>query len=145
MTQTIAVEARQLGGTRQLCPARHLPLDPIRGQPDGRLTLRDLIPYIVRQEVDAFRQRQADMRLVRVLTQSEISQGAATGKVDSGGRGVVQEVDADQAVETALEAFGDGLYFVFIDGSQLSRPDAAVTLRENSTVTFVRLVALAGG
>lgn len=83
--------------------------------------------------------------MVQVLTEPEISQGAATGKVDSGGRGLIQEVDADLAVETALEAFGDGLYFVFIDGSQQSGLDAAVTLRENSTVTFVRLVALAGG
>jgi hypothetical protein len=55
------------------------------------------------------------------------------------------EVDDDVAVAVALQAFEDGLYFVFLDGQQQEDLDAEVRLRPDSTLTFIRLVALAGG
>jgi hypothetical protein len=70
----------------------------------------------------------------------------ARGKVDAGGReGASAEVDERAAVETALLAFEDGLYFVFVDDAQQESLDGEVRLRPDSRVTFLRLVALAGG
>ena len=104
-----------------------------------------LITRVVREEVTAFRERQEARRLVSALTAAQIAAGAAKGKIDMGGRDDVQEVDADAAVATALLAFEDGLYYVFVDDEQCPALDAQIALKPDSRVTFLRLVALAGG
>jgi hypothetical protein len=55
------------------------------------------------------------------------------------------EVNEDAAVTTALQAFTDGLYFVFLDDVQQQDLDAEVLVRPESRLTFIRLVALPGG
>ncbi|NLS80168.1 MAG: hypothetical protein GXY76_23265 [Chloroflexi bacterium] len=83
--------------------------------------------------------------MARVLTSGEIAQGLAAGKVDTGGHEARQTVDPQAAVATALQAFEDRLYLVFVDGQQQMSLDAAIALAPGSRVSFVRLVALAGG
>lgn len=145
MTATITIEGKQLGRKQRLFPDRQVPYPPDWQRSGGRTTLRDLITRIVLNEVTAFRQRQEERRLYRALTAAQITQGASTGKIDPGGRELNQLVDDNTAVATALQAFEDGLYFAFIDGQQQKALDATVYVGPNSTVTFVRLVALAGG
>src|SRR5436305_36936 len=53
-----------------------------RADAGGYLRLRDLLAGIVRQEALAFRQRQEERRLVRVLSPTGIQRAAATGKID---------------------------------------------------------------
>ena len=148
----ITVEAKVLGQRKPaICGWQvALPALPAADRADagGYLRLRDLLAGIVRQDVLAFRQRQEERRLVRVLSPAGIQQAAATGKIDMGGPRELQaqsEVDDDAAVAVALQAFEDGLYFVFLDGQQQEDLDAEVRLRPASTLTFIRLVALAGG
>jgi hypothetical protein len=112
------------------------------GQP---ITLRDLIGHVVRAEVTAFKERQAERRLLKALTARQIQEGLAAGKVQSGGSELDQHVDAEQAVATAVEAFADGLYLVIVDENEVKELDAAVALRESSRLTFIRLAMLAGG
>ena len=145
MPESLTIQGKQLGSKRPLFPDRHLPYPPDLGGQGGRTTLRELIDRIVRQEVIAFRERQEERRLFQVLSQREITQGAQQGKVDPGGRDLEQEVDEETAVAVALQAFEDGLYYVFVDGEQQSALGSTLYLRPNSTVTFIRLVALAGG
>lgn len=145
MQAAITIEGKVLGQKRTLFGDWSIPLPPEWLAPGSRLRLRELITRVVGEEVEAFRQRQEQRRFVRILDQAEIEQGAARGKVDSGGRELKQEVDLGAAVETALQAFEDGLYFVFVDGQQIEALDGDVALRPDSRVTFVRLAALAGG
>ena len=145
MPETLTIQGKQLGSKRPLFLDRFYPYPPELGRRGGRTTLRDLIDQIVRQEVVAFRERQEERRLFRVLSQREITQGAQQGKIDPGGRDLEQEVDVEAAVTVALQAFEDGLYYVFVDGEQQTALEATLYLRPDSTVTFVRLVALAGG
>jgi hypothetical protein len=95
--------------------------------------------------VEAFQKRQGERRLARILSRVEIEQGAAQGKVDPGLRDLKQDVSPEAAVGTALQAFEDGVYFIFIDGVQQTRLDSEVFLKPESRVSFIRLVALAGG
>lgn len=111
----------------------------------GTVSLRTLIEHVVRQEVQAFRDRQAERRLLRVLTVRQIEEGLARGKVESGGSNLEQKVDVDAAVATAIEAFQDGLFLVVLDETELKDLDAPVTLTDSSRLTFVRLALLAGG
>lgn len=145
MSATITIEGKVLGSKRRLFPDQFLPFPPAFEMAGGRSTLRDLITLIVRREVAAFRQRQEEGRLFHVLTQREIAQGVRQGKIDSGGRESVQEVNEEAAVATALQAFTDGYYYVFVDGRQEEELDGQIIITPSSTVTFIRLVALAGG
>lgn len=108
------------------------------------LSLRDLLERIVRWEVEAFEVRRRERRLERVLSAGEIAAGVARGKVDMGGRDGGAAVAADAAVESALLAFGDGFYYVFIDERQLEDLDEQVTVHPGSRMLFVRLVPLVG-
>jgi len=148
----ITVEAKVVGRRQPVMSGWRVPLpapsagDDARG--DGALRLRELLAIIIRQEVTGFRQRQEERRLARVLSPDAIQRGATAGKIDMGGPRELQaaaEVDEDAAVAVALQAFEDGLYFVFLDGQQYDDLDAPVWPRPDSTLTFIRLVALAGG
>src|SRR6185295_13825421 len=95
---------------------------------------------VVRDEVAAYHGRQERRRFVQALTATEIEQAAAAGKVDMGGREAeVAPVDPEQAVATALQAFTDGLYYVFVDEDQQEELDRVVTLKPGGKVSFLRL------
>src|SRR2546430_1827868 len=115
----ITVEAKVLGQRKPAISGWQVALPALpaadRADTGGYPRLRDLLAGIVRQEALAFRQRQEERRLVRVLSSPAIiQQAAATGKIDMGGSRELQaqsEVDDDAAVAAALQAFEDGLYF----------------------------------
>jgi hypothetical protein len=120
-----------------------LPPDPVTH--DYQLTLRELIERIVSEELQAFGQRQLERRLPSVLSPNQIQQGVLAGKVDMGGREQGQTVNPQEAVANALRGFRDGIYYVFVDGTQQQDLDQTVRLRNQSELTFLRLVPLAGG
>ncbi len=111
----------------------------------GDLTLRSLLGHVVRQEVAAFKNRQAERRLLRALTTKQIEEGLAKGKVDSGGSILDQHVDIDVAIASAIEAFQDGLYLVVLDEMELKDLAPPGSLTVASRLPFIRLTLLAGG
>lgn len=139
MSDTVTIEAKVVGQRRPVIGDWSLPVA------SGPLTLRELIEQVVRAEVAAIRERRSGRRLVRVLSPAQIDAGSAQGKVAPGAQEAEPDTDPETAVATALLAFEDGLYYVFIDSVQQESLDAVVTLRAESRVTFLRLVALAGG
>lgn len=141
----ITIEGKAMGSRKPLFADWSIPFPPDLEGEGGGLTLRDLIARVVRAEVEAFRTRQGERKLIRALTADEIARGAAAGKVDMGGRDLEQEVDEGQAVGAALQAFEDGMYLVVVDGEEQRDLDRAVFLRPDSRVAFIRLTLLAGG
>lgn len=140
----LTIRGKALGRKKPLFADWSIPSPPDLSD-GGSLTLRDLIGRVVRAEVEAFQKRQQERRLFRALTERQVQEGAAKGKIEMGGSDLPQKVDADEAVATALEAFEDGLYLVVIDEQEQRSLDAQVFLQPDSTVAFVRLVMLAGG
>ena len=145
MSVLITVEGKVVGQKRALFTDWHIELPPPHENPGDYLKLRDLITSIVLKEVEAFKLRQEERKLARVMSRQEIEQSALRGKVDPGERDLQQQVNSDEAVAVALQAFEDGLYFVFVDDVQQTRLDSEVFLKTNSKVLFLRLTALAGG
>jgi hypothetical protein len=139
---TLTIDARLLGQKRPLFSGWRLELAP---GDHASLSLRQLIGHVVAAEVRAFQRRQAERRLARVLSPEQIEQGLARGKVELGERDLDQQVDDAAAIAAALQAFEDGLYFVFVEGEQITALEAEIELRPETRVSFVRLVALAGG
>jgi hypothetical protein len=145
MQATITVEAKVVGRRKPVLTGWSIPFPPVVEDSAAPILLCELISCIVLEEVDAFRKRQEERRLVQVLSPEQIQLGVDKGKVDMGGRDIDQDVNPQAAVATALQAFEDGLYFVFVDGEQHLELDRPVRLSPDSQVTFIRLVPLAGG
>src|SRR6266542_1662828 len=118
MTIELIVEAKVVGQKRPLFTDWLVQLPPRDKNRGDHLKLRDLITSIVIKEVEAFKLRQEKRKLARVMSRQQIEQGVIGGKVDPGERDFQQEVNVDEAVAIALQAFEDGLYFVFIDDVQ---------------------------
>lgn len=143
MSLMLCVSGKTLGGKRPLFPDWRVPVP--EEFHDGSRCLRDVIECIVRREIEAFRERQRERCVERVLFVRDIAEGRAKGKIDSGGRSdEVQEVDADEAVAAALQAFEDGIYLVFIDDEEKRDLDETVFLQQESHLLFVRLTLLSG-
>lgn len=139
------IELRQVGRKTRPLDGWAVPNPPGSDDADGGgVTLRDLITRLVRSEVAAFHTRERGRRLVRALTPAEIQDGAARGRVDSGGRGASGTVDEDAAVGAALQGFEDGLYLVILDGVEQRSLDSQVYLTADSKLVFLRLTFLAG-
>jgi len=111
----------------------------------GIVTVRELIGTLVRDELDSFEQRQRERSLLRVLTPADLVRGVDAGKYAAEPKQSQTPPSYDAAYERALEAFADGLYFVFVDDVQVESLDEPVVVRETSRMRLVRLVALAGG
>jgi len=141
------VAGKALGRKRPLFADWGVPLPPRGGDDgngDGSMTLRDLITHVVAFEVGAFKQRHEARRLDRVLLAQDIEVGEAAGRVSPEGRETSGKVDEAEAIGAALQAFEDGMYLVVIDGQEQRDLDAQVFCHEDSRITFVRLVFLAG-
>ena len=145
MSITLTVEGKVVGQKRPIFTDWHVELPPVNENNGDRLKLRDLITSIVVKEVDAFITRQEERKLARVMSRQEIEQSVERGKVDAGERDLGQKVNTADAISTALQAFEDGLYFVFIDEVQHTNLNSEVFLKANSKVIFLRLTALVGG
>ena len=143
----LVIEGQLFGRNRSLFPDFALPVPPEWQAADAaQTTLRDLVTEIVLEQVKLFGERRADRRFLHALTSTQIADGVERGKVDMGGRTEDEaDVDPNAAVATALLAFEDGLYYVFVDNEHRTSLNDEITLRTESRVTFLRLVALAGG
>lgn len=113
--------------------------------PDGPYTLRGLLTHLVEIEVAAYRERQDSVGLLRVLTEPELRDAAATGRISVAPQERGGTVSTEQVVRTALTAFGDGLFYVFVNERQVMALDEPVPLLPDSTLLLLRLTALAGG
>ena len=145
MSISIVVEGKVVGQKRPLFTDWRVDLPPLDENQGDHLRLRDLITTMVIKEVEASRLRQEERKLARVMSRPQIEQGVSGGKVHPGEYDVQQNVNVDEAIVVALQAFEDGLYFVFIDDVQQTQLDSEVFLKTNSNVMFLRLTALVGG
>jgi hypothetical protein len=136
---TLTISGKVLGKSQNLFTTWRMDLSA------PSLTLEELLIQIVRSEIRAFKDRQVERRLTKVLGLVDIEAGVALGKIDSGGSDLEQVVDERSAIENALQAFKDGFYIVFVDDQQQQDLTAPVALTGNSELLFLRLTPLVGG
>ena len=144
-TATLTVEGKWFGrNAKSLFPNFQMPLPP--NWETAQITLQDLIEGVVRTEVAGFNTRQENRAVLQALSASQIAEGLAKGKV---GTGLLEEspqtADANEAIASAIQAFLDGNYFVFVNDEQQTDLTAAFRVGPETRLTFLRLVALAGG
>jgi len=116
--------------------------------PPGPVTPRQIIEAAVTAEVAAYQARAGEASLVRVLTDRVLSRELEQGAVrmgdtaPAGPEAPAGPVDVAAAVATALLAFDDGIFRVFVGDHEAVGP---VELPDGADVLFLRLVPLAGG
>ena len=140
MATAIRVEAA-VAGRRRAGVGEH---DLTVTIPSGS-TLRDLIVAVVFEEVSAFDRRREQRAFVHVLTDREIADGVVSGRVHSENFPVGAPVHLLDATATALQAFDDGLYQVYVDDEPIDSLEQVVHIHQGTRLMFLRLVALAGG
>lgn len=107
-------------------------------------TLEQLIQECVRSEVKRFNESRLDTSLLPFLSPKEISEQAEEGKITFGEKENRELADLDKAIATALLAFTDGLFAVFIDEEEIKSLQSPITLKEDSIISFIRLTFLVG-
>jgi len=132
----IRISFPQIGSHRNSLHAQPFHID---GTPQ---TVRELICACVRSCVSAHNEKLT--ATPKPKNEQALLDLAAAGKIAFGIIGSSTPADPEGACETAISAFRDGLFRLFLDNRELSDPDALVSLTEESVVTFIRLTMLAG-
>lgn len=136
---TIHINIRQLGKKRNTINAVPFVL------PKQSNTVRDLITSVVMVCVAAYNERvRKGETIIRPMTQESLSDMEMIGKLAFGVNYGGKEANEAKAVTTALQGFKDGLYRAFLDETELVDLDAPLMIRENDTITFIRLTMLTG-
>ena len=105
--------------------------------------INELISNLVSENVDAYNQKKTDQQLFKYLTQKEIEDTLHIGKVGFNDRKNDNWQNKEEAVETALLAFKDGIIRVFIDDEEIEY-NCTYSLKQHANVTFIKMVMLAG-
>jgi hypothetical protein len=108
------------------------------------MTLRELLTVLVTNSVQEFNATETETNLVSFLTNEEIKQQASIGKVGFRSKYNDQKTDVHTAAMTAIQAFEDGLYRVFMNETETSDLDEPLDLQEGDQLTFIKLTMLAG-
>lgn len=107
--------------------------------PSANITLRDLIRQRIREEVEDFNSKQADVF-------SGLIQPTETERVLNGYRlKTPRQLSWENQYHKALEAFEKNGFFVIVDGHQVEELEEVIPLHESSEVHFLKLVPLIGG
>lgn len=111
--------------------------------PDNLKNVEELITYIVKENVRKYNEKGADDSLIDCLTQAEFERGEGQGKIGFRDRMNANNQDEAKAVANAIQCFKDGIYKILIEDQEVTWENE-FELKENDTVTFIRLVMLAG-
>ena len=123
------IQVKQVG--KRKCSIEKMPID----FPTPPASVQELIEAVVCWQ-------QSEM--LKYLTCEEMEDKAAAGKVgfeaNYNGRPAVET----EAIINALQSYEDGIFRIFLDDAELGELSSSVQLKEESTLTFIRLAMLSG-
>ena len=135
----LKVEVKQLGARgKKVAP---VPFE-IEGVPG---TAGELIAATAKKCAEEYNERVRRGEIVQSpLSERQINDMAGIGRITFGICNGDKEQDIRKAVDNALLAFRDGLFCMFINGTQVTEADRAIELQEDDVLTFIRLTMLTG-
>lgn len=107
-------------------------------------TLRELITEIVAHHVREYNERAEESQLIAFLTEEEISTKVTQGKVGFGSKYDDRQASEEASIQTALLAFEDGLYRVFLREEEVSELSSKIDIQDEDDITFIKFTMLAG-
>lgn len=134
----VLVNMKKLGSRRNSITQVPYELEPVP------TTVRELIIQMVSICVHDYNTRMESQELLKNLSQAEMEDKAAAGKISFGVNYGEKKAEEDKAIANALQCFEDGIFRIFCGTEQLQQLEDTITLTEESELTFVRLTMLAG-
>lgn len=134
----VYIQVKQLGKRR--CSIEKMPVD----FPASPADVKELIEAIVSRQVREYNERLQQSEVLKYLTQEEVEDKATSGKVGFGVNYNGKSAAEAEAIANALQCYEDRIYRIFIDETETGELSSPVLLKENATLTFVRLTMLAG-
>jgi hypothetical protein len=147
----IYIKFKQAGKRRLILEKQAIEIEDIGNSP----TLRSFIMAVVTQQVGIYNvgthnveTRHAlslpNTSIINFLTETQIENAVATGKVGFGAIYNDKKADVQKAIQVAIEAYIDGLFVVAVDDKIVEKLDDFIALNEKTVVTFIRLTLLIG-
>ena len=135
----LKVELKQLGARgKKVAP---VPFE-IEGVPS---TVGELIASTATKCAEEYNERVRRGETVQSpLSERQIDDMAGIGRITFGICNGNKEQDIGKAVDNALQSFRDGLFCLFINGTQVTEEGSAIELAEDDVLTFIRLTMLSG-
>ena len=135
----LQVELKRLGARgRKVAP---VPFE-VEGVP---ATVGELIAATAKKCAEEYNERVRKGETgITPLSEREITDMAGVGRITFGICNGDKEQDVGKAADNALLAFKDGLFCLFINGTQTTSAEQEIVLKEDDVLTFVRLTMLAG-
>jgi len=132
------IQVKQLG--KRKCSIEKMPVD----FPVAPASVQELIEAVVSWQVSEYNDRLQQSEVLQYLTREEVEDKAASGKVgfevNYNGRPAAET----EAIVNALQSYEDGIFRIFIDDTEAGGLSSPVVLKEETTLTFIRLTMLSG-
>ena len=136
----ICYSVKQLGKKHPIIKQAYLEIE--LGQ--APTTLRLLLKAIVQQQVQAYNDRKESPTVLNILSAGQIKEASQEGKVTFGASENTTLAVEETAIETAIQAFEDGLFAIFLGEEQIESLEKLLTFDETTVFSFIRLTFLAG-
>jgi hypothetical protein len=133
----IYINMKQAGSRRNVLAARLYEI------PEGLSSLKELLDVLVRNEVQAYRERQGKDEVLQILGAEELQAQAQSGKVAFGRIYNGRNIDEEKAVNNAWQAYLDGIVRVFQNDTEINE-ETELAVNEGDTFTLIRLTFLSG-
>lgn len=134
----ITVTVKQLGKKRNKVDGEKFFLDR---KPD---TVEGLIREAVHTCVTAYNGRVRNGESAKPLSTEDIENMSEVGKIAFGINYGEKETDEQSAIDTAIQAYEDGLFRIFIGDNDAGELSSKINISEGERVTFIKLTMLTG-
>ncbi|MEY8685062.1 hypothetical protein AB9N12_02605 [Bacteroides sp. AN502(2024)] len=134
----VYIQVKQLG--RRKCSIEKIPVD----FPVPPANVQEMIEAIVSWQVREYNERLQQSEVLKYLTQEEVENKAASGKVGFTVNYNGKPAAEVEAITNALQSYEDGIFRIFMDDTEVGALSSPIQLKEESTLTFVRLTMLSG-
>jgi hypothetical protein len=99
---------------------------------------------MVAQQLKALQDKNNEAEWLAYLMPEDIQEQAGAGKVGFGAIYNEGVPDIEGAMDTAITAYLDGLFKVFLNDEELQGLDEPLIIQEDDNVVFIRFTMLAG-
>ncbi len=107
---------------------------------DNIALVSDLIREFVGICVKDFNQE----KIIDYLLEQDMKDNADVGKIGFNDRENKNKQDVVKAIDNAIQSYEDGIYRIFVNDEEVGALNDSINLREDDTITFIRLTMLAG-
>ena len=135
----IFVNVKQIGKKRNSIEKKEYEIS------DDIQDIREFIADIVTTEVNEFNQKAEGLRVIDYMTDNEIEDKSAEGKISFNNDYNGKKQNLLMAIENAHKSYEDGIYLIFLNDNRLEdKLDIKLNLKQGDEFTFVRLAMLSG-